>query len=195
MGRPCLRINISLLQTTRAPQKTNRAPTRARLTVWKLLRLQLEHSHTHTHIANWALLICALCSGRHTRCFCRIKFNPLNPMSTLYAKISVASLLCRNYLLIKRTIVVHAEAVRLCLWTATSNGSVVHPPVEIWESRATGEWYRQGKFLIRPPELSVNSTSRMKSYLVAKHEERGEGNSEFCLRKIYFMLIRFFSMP
>jgi hypothetical protein len=37
------------------------------------------------------------------------------------------------------------------------------------------------ELLIRPPELSGNSTS---SHVVAKQEGLGEGNAEFCLRGI-----------
>jgi hypothetical protein len=37
------------------------------------------------------------------------------------------------------------------------------------------------KLLIHPPELSGNSTS---SHLVAKWQEHGEGNAEFCLQSI-----------
>jgi hypothetical protein len=33
----------------------------------------------------------------------------------------------------------------LCLWTAASNGRLVHPPRDMCEWRATAEWYWQGK--------------------------------------------------
>jgi hypothetical protein len=42
------------------------------------------------------------------------------------------------------------------------------------------EWYRQGKFLIRPLELSGKPTS---SHLVGKQEELGERNNESGLTK------------
>jgi hypothetical protein len=42
-----------------------------------------------------------------------------------------------------------------------------------------------GKLLIRPPELSGNFTN---SHLAAKQEEHGEGNAEFFLRSVCFIL-------
>jgi hypothetical protein len=37
------------------------------------------------------------------------------------------------------------NGVRLCLWTATINGPIVHPPDNIWVCRAPVEWYWQEK--------------------------------------------------
>jgi hypothetical protein len=42
-------------------------------------------------------------------------------------------------------IVVHVDGVRLCLWTAATNGPVIHLSDDIWVWRATVEWYWQGK--------------------------------------------------
>jgi hypothetical protein len=39
----------------------------------------------------------------------------------------------------------HVEGERLFLWTATTNGPIVHRPGNVWEWRATVEWYWQGK--------------------------------------------------
>jgi hypothetical protein len=44
-----------------------------------------------------------------------------------------------------KIVVAHVGGVRPCLWTATSNRPIVHPPDYIWEWRTTVEWYRQGK--------------------------------------------------
>jgi hypothetical protein len=40
---------------------------------------------------------------------------------------------------------VQVYGMRLCLWTAATSGSVVHPAGDIWVWRATMEWYWQGK--------------------------------------------------
>jgi hypothetical protein len=45
------------------------------------------------------------------------------------------------------------------------------------------EWYRQGKLLIRPPELSGNPAC---SHLVANQEELGDGSNEFSLTQYLF---------
>jgi hypothetical protein len=41
--------------------------------------------------------------------------------------------------------VVHVDGERLCLWTAVSNGPIVHPSDDIWIRTATVELYWQGK--------------------------------------------------
>jgi hypothetical protein len=40
-------------------------------------------------------------------------------------------------------LVVQVDVVRLCLWTAATNGPTIHPPDDIWVWRATVEWYWQ----------------------------------------------------
>jgi hypothetical protein len=41
--------------------------------------------------------------------------------------------------------IVHVNGVRLCPWTAASNGAIVHPLDDIWAWKATVEWHWQGK--------------------------------------------------
>jgi hypothetical protein len=40
---------------------------------------------------------------------------------------------------------VHVYGVRLCLWTAATNGPIVHPSGDIYEYGAIVEWCRQRK--------------------------------------------------
>jgi hypothetical protein len=42
-------------------------------------------------------------------------------------------------------VVFHAGGVRRCLWIAVTVGPIYHPPDDILVSRATVEWYLQGK--------------------------------------------------
>jgi hypothetical protein len=42
-------------------------------------------------------------------------------------------------------VVVNADGVWLCLWTAATNGPIAHPRDDIWVFRVTVEWYWQGK--------------------------------------------------
>jgi hypothetical protein len=84
---------------------------------------------------------------------------------------------------------VHANGVRLHLWTASTSGPIVYHSGDIWVWIAMVGWCQQGK---TPDLLSGNSTS---SHLVAKQEDHGEGNAEFYLQSISFILIGFFNMP
>jgi hypothetical protein len=84
-------------------------------------------------------------------------------------------------------IVVHIDGVRHVSEMRPPAGLLFIPQViyEHWES-----WWNdigKEKLSIRPPEIFGNSTS---SNLVAKQEERGEGNAE----SMYFIFMGFFNM-
>lgn len=53
----------------------------------------------------------------------------------------------------------HVGGVRLILWTEDTNGPIFHP--QRWYERREPRWndVDKGKLVIRPPKLSVNSTS------------------------------------
>jgi hypothetical protein len=55
----------------------------------------------------------------------------------------------------------HVDGVRLRLWTAATNGPIFHAAGGIWALRTIVEWDKQGKLLIRLPELSGNPTSKV----------------------------------
>jgi hypothetical protein len=62
--------------------------------------------------------------------------------------------------------------VRRRLWTATTNGPLVHPPGDLWVWRSMAERCRQRKLLTHSADLTGNSTS---SHLVAsRRNERRE---------------------
>jgi hypothetical protein len=54
----------------------------------------------------------------------------------------------------------HVDGVRLHLWTAATNGPMLHSPGDIWAWTIMVEWRRQGK-LISSPQLSGNPTSSL----------------------------------
>jgi hypothetical protein len=87
----------------------------------------------------------------------------------------------------RRVVVVHADGARLSL-TAAINEPIVHPQM-IMSMERQGVILWTGKLPIRPPELSGKYPQ---SHPVAKQEEQGEGNAEFCLRIISFIL---FNIP
>jgi hypothetical protein len=62
--------------------------------------------------------------------------------------------------------VVYVDVVRLCLWTAASNG-FVYPPYDrpTWEWRATVEWCWQGKMKNSETNLSQYHFANQKSYM------------------------------
>jgi hypothetical protein len=69
----------------------------------------------------------------------------------------------------------HISWVRLLLWTAATNGRIIHPQV-MYEHG--GQWWNdyvgRGKFLIRPPELAVSSISRVVWWQVGGTVESNE---------------------
>jgi hypothetical protein len=83
----------------------------------------------------------------------------------------------------------HVDGARLRLWIAATNRSIVNFPSDIWAWRSMMDCYRQGKTLIRLPELSDNHTS---SHLVAKQEELGEGNDKFGFRSFLVHTYKWF---
>jgi hypothetical protein len=73
--------------------------------------------------------------------------------------------------------------VRLCFWTAATNGPIVHLLSYIWIWKATVEWCRQGK----TPDSSIRALCKIYrlSHIVAKQEECSDGNAEFFPRSIF----------
>jgi hypothetical protein len=61
----------------------------------------------------------------------RHKFYRTYPTGALQARVAAA--------------VVHVDGVTPCLWTAASNGPIVHPSGNIWACTTMVEWYRQRK--------------------------------------------------
>jgi hypothetical protein len=49
----------------------------------------------------------------------------------------------------------YVDWMRLCLWTATTNGPIVHPPGDIWAWKTMLDVVDWGKLPIRPPEGSL----------------------------------------
>jgi hypothetical protein len=73
------------------------------------------------------------------------------------------------------------SGVRLRLWTATTNGPIVHPPGDTWVWRAM-EWYRQGK----TPDTSTRAlwNSYQHRHLVTSRRN-GRKEWEFSLTKYF----------
>jgi hypothetical protein len=78
----------------------------------------------------------------------------------------------------------HVDVLRIRLWTAATNGHIVHPRGDILAWRSVAQWYRQRK-LIRPPELSGKPTS---SHLVGTYVELPKEMTNLALRStcLYF---------
>jgi hypothetical protein len=72
---------------------------------------------------------------------------PMSGMSRSYTPLlPSASVACSGTALaFSFQYVVHVDGVRLCLWTAATNGPLVHPPDNVWVWRGKVEWYWQGK--------------------------------------------------
>jgi hypothetical protein len=71
----------------------------------------------------------------------------------------------------------HVDVVRPCLWTATTNGLIVHSRDDVWVWRAMVERRRQEK----TPDSSTRALCQSYEH---SHEELGEGNG-FGLRSIF----------
>jgi hypothetical protein len=79
----------------------------------------------------------------------------------------------------------HVNWVRLCLWTAATNGPIVHPPGDIWAWRTMVEWHWQRK----TPDLStrvLRQFYQLRHLVVSKRNGRKEW--EFSLEVFVFML-------
>jgi hypothetical protein len=84
----------------------------------------------------------------------------------------------------------HVDGVRLCLWTAATNETIVYTPGDIWIYEHEEPWWKdidRGKLLIRSPELSGKPTS---SHLVAKLEELAKEIMNLSLWSSFFILQR-----
>jgi hypothetical protein len=77
----------------------------------------------------------------------------------------------------------YPNGVRLRLWTAATNGPVVHPPGDTWAWRTMVELYQQGKTPVSPTTALRKSYQQSSSSRVGR---TGEGNDEFCLTKYLF---------
>jgi hypothetical protein len=79
----------------------------------------------------------------------------------------------------------HVDGAILRLWTAATNGPIIHPPGVVWHWEPWWNNIDKGKLLIRPRKLSGNSAS---SHLVAKREEVVKKLRNFALQSISFLL-------
>jgi hypothetical protein len=78
--------------------------------------------------------------------------------------------------------VFHVDGVRLRLWTAATNGPIVHPPGDIWAGEPWRNDVGRGE-LIHPPRLSCNATS---SNLVANQVYMAKKIINLALRVFFF---------
>jgi hypothetical protein len=76
----------------------------------------------------------------------------------------------------------HIDGMRLRLWTATTNGRIVHPQ---------GELYKHGEPWWCQLRKTPNSNSYQQNNLVANREDAGEGNYLFCLWNNYLIHVEF----
>jgi hypothetical protein len=71
----------------------------------------------------------------------------------------------------------HIDRVRLYLRNAATNGSIVHPPGDIWAWRTIVEWDQKGK----TPDLSTRALWQSYKSPTSKARGTGEENHEFGL--------------
>jgi hypothetical protein len=77
----------------------------------------------------------------------------------------------------------HVDEVRLCLWTAATNGPIVYPPGDTWARWSTMNWYSQS----RTPDSSIRAICRSYHQLPSSKPGRtGRRNGEFGLIKYLF---------
>jgi hypothetical protein len=79
----------------------------------------------------------------------------------------------------------HDHGVRPRLWTAATNGPIVHLTRDICVWRATVEWCRQGKH----PDSSIGALwQSYQQSSCCKAGKTGKGNDKFCLTKYLFRI-------
>jgi hypothetical protein len=86
----------------------------------------------------------------------------------------------------------HVDGMKLRLWTAVTNGPIVHPPGDVWAWRKTVDDIDWGNPTIRPPERSLSILAAE----LSSSESGGSGkvNDEFFLQNISFILLEFFNI-
>jgi hypothetical protein len=93
----------------------------------------------------------------------------------------------------------HVDGVRVRLWTAASNGSIIHFPVDIWAWRTMVKWYWQGK------TLDLSTTALPGNPTAEPYSSKSGGTSQkemnlafevhlFTLRSYFLHAAKFYNM-